>query len=440
MARPLCFLLVDDDPTTRTIIKRVLLRDYQCSVDEAENGLEALDLLERNTYSMVVLDLGMPVVDGLETLQAIRSTPKLAQLPVVVLTAEADASRVAQVVKLGISDYVTKPFTPPRLSERLARIIEQAATIEAEQSDAAGGQRRFDTSRPILICDSDGDFRHFIQNVLGARFEFTEAESGAKALTHLIAMPDNERPGIILCGHETGILSGATLVKKLRALPGGSKRMLIAMVPKSARASISGSELYDGVVTRTFIPQAFVEQVDRLLSPPAGLNEFLQRFPEFRFELITSVAQVFGMMFSVEVEPTAILTGFATEETMTAAVSLTSEGATLRLTLTTAFDRRVARRLSAQMVHLPAEEVSEEEITGTAQEIANILGGRLQSRLAEHGVTAQLGLPAVKTGEPYTAPSARDFQAMGVQFSADSETVLFGLRLDWQPATDDELF
>lgn len=119
-------LLVDDDPGTRNIIRRVLARDFQCSIAEASNGLEALAALESDRFALVVLDLQMPVMDGLETLEAIRTSSAHAGVPVVMLTGEASERAVRTAVSLGISAYITKPIDPSRLSARFATVLEAA--------------------------------------------------------------------------------------------------------------------------------------------------------------------------------------------------------------------------------------------------------------------------------------------------------------------------
>ena len=74
-------LIVDDEPTVRLLLGRILRREVDCAVTEATNGIEALDLLSRDHYDFVVIDIMMPIMDGLETLEAIRSTPELRNRP-----------------------------------------------------------------------------------------------------------------------------------------------------------------------------------------------------------------------------------------------------------------------------------------------------------------------------------------------------------------------
>ena len=113
-------LVADDDPTTRLLLKRMLIRDFDCAVTEVQNGMEALAALDERRYSALLLDVHMPVMGGLEALEAIRGSAH-SSLPVVMLTAERGAAVVKRAVALGITDYLVKPLRPKRIGERLAR-------------------------------------------------------------------------------------------------------------------------------------------------------------------------------------------------------------------------------------------------------------------------------------------------------------------------------
>lgn len=116
-------LIVDDQPNVRLLLARILRTLGPHEVAEAANGLEALEHLSRQTVDAVILDLMMPVMDGVETLQAIRRSSALHHLPVIVLSAVRDEGRVRQLVRLGISAYLAKPLRPLDVAERLAELL-----------------------------------------------------------------------------------------------------------------------------------------------------------------------------------------------------------------------------------------------------------------------------------------------------------------------------
>src|SRR5574340_592260 len=112
-------LLVDDDAATRFLLKRTLVRDFACEVIEAETGVEALEAIRAHAFDFVLLDVQMPVMDGIDALQAIRNSPEHARLPIVMLTAEKSEVSVRRILSLGIADYLAKPLQPGEISTRL---------------------------------------------------------------------------------------------------------------------------------------------------------------------------------------------------------------------------------------------------------------------------------------------------------------------------------
>lgn len=115
-------LVADDDGINRRVLRRILSREYQ--VVEACNGQEALEMLsEDRSIAAVLLDLHMPVMDGYELLDVIRSDEKLYQLPVLALTAADANTAKEQVIRAGADDFLIKPVAPSVMLRRLETAI-----------------------------------------------------------------------------------------------------------------------------------------------------------------------------------------------------------------------------------------------------------------------------------------------------------------------------
>jgi len=112
-------LLADDSGTMRTIQKRCLNKLGIEDIVEAEDGVRALQAFEAGEFDVVITDWNMPHMDGLELLQQIRSRNK--DIPVIMITTEAERSRVVLAIQHGVSDYLVKPFTPDGLKEKLEK-------------------------------------------------------------------------------------------------------------------------------------------------------------------------------------------------------------------------------------------------------------------------------------------------------------------------------
>ena len=127
MNKGLKFLVVDDFSTMRRIVKNVLQDLGYTDVAEADDGKTALPLLQAGGFDFLITDWNMPGMPGIDLLKAVRADPKLARLPVLMLTAEAKREQIVQAAQAGVNGYVVKPFTPATLKEKLDRIFETMA-------------------------------------------------------------------------------------------------------------------------------------------------------------------------------------------------------------------------------------------------------------------------------------------------------------------------
>lgn len=123
--KTLKILVVDDFPTMRRIIKNLLKDLGYENVDEAEDGVQGLEKLRNGAFEFVVSDWNMPNMDGLTMLQNIRADPNLANVPVLMVTAEAKKENIIAAAQAGASGYVVKPFTAATLEEKLNKIFEK---------------------------------------------------------------------------------------------------------------------------------------------------------------------------------------------------------------------------------------------------------------------------------------------------------------------------
>jgi DNA-binding response OmpR family regulator len=115
-------LVVDDEESVRHVVTFALERaGYE--VDAAVNGDECLDKVYSFRPDLVLLDLMMPLVDGWEVLQLLRSNPETENIPVVLLTAKGEIHDIMFALQQGAADYITKPFGKEELLERIYRVL-----------------------------------------------------------------------------------------------------------------------------------------------------------------------------------------------------------------------------------------------------------------------------------------------------------------------------
>ncbi len=121
-------LIVDDSAAIRKILVRVLSQtDLPIkNLHEANDGSEALKILEDNEVSLVLSDINMPNVDGIELLTRIKAQPKWKGLSVVMITTEGSQAKVMEAVQLGAKGYVRKPFTAEQIKEKVLACLKSA--------------------------------------------------------------------------------------------------------------------------------------------------------------------------------------------------------------------------------------------------------------------------------------------------------------------------
>lgn len=128
---PKKILIVEDEPDIAQLVKLYLEKEgFRTNV--AQSGTEALKLLKSERPDLVILDLMLPEIDGIEVCKRIRNAPDTALLPIIMLTAKAEESDTIVGLELGADDYVTKPFSPKALVARMKALLRR---LDRETSD-----------------------------------------------------------------------------------------------------------------------------------------------------------------------------------------------------------------------------------------------------------------------------------------------------------------
>jgi len=180
-------LIADDIASNRNLIKEYLA-DYDFKIYEAENGQDALQLAEEIHPDLIFLDLRMPVMDGLELIKILKSSPDLQQIPVVVITASALRGEEECVKKIGCNGYLHKPVNRNDITYQLSlflphtlKTVTKSAESEIEESELS---EEIITSLPELLAVLNGELLEKWQN-LRHSYIFNEIEDFADAVNQL---------------------------------------------------------------------------------------------------------------------------------------------------------------------------------------------------------------------------------------------------------------
>ncbi|MDR0919256.1 MAG: response regulator transcription factor [Oscillospiraceae bacterium] len=161
-------LVVDDEPNIRNVIKEYAEFD-EIEVDEAGNGIEAINLVKENKYDLIVLDIMMPKMDGFSTCKEIK---KIKNIPVIMLSARGEEYDKLFGFEVGADDYVCKPFSPKELMARIkivakrssGNVIENIQEFEGLKIDFSGREVFIDGKRLQLTPKEYDLLFFFVKN------------------------------------------------------------------------------------------------------------------------------------------------------------------------------------------------------------------------------------------------------------------------------------
>lgn len=250
----LIFLVVDDQDLMRAVTVNQL-RTMGCDrVHAARNGAEALRVLRMNKVDVVLADWNMPGMSGLELLRAVRADPKLARLPFLMITAEADRQRIDEVIDAGVSSLLVKPFNTISLEARLHKILAHAkrtlplvSAVQQPLPGASAPEERThgaDMALPptrILVVDDYPVSLQLLAHLFKDEHEVQTASDGASALALCAAKP---APDLVLMDVMMPEMDGFEVVRRMREQPDQASIPVIFVTDLTEdEARIKGLEL-----------------------------------------------------------------------------------------------------------------------------------------------------------------------------------------------------
>jgi DNA-binding response OmpR family regulator len=226
-------------------------------VVEAEDGSQALDIIQHSPVDAVFLDLQMPVMDGLEVLTALRGDGAYQGLPVIVLSSLSDLETVRQAIKLGITDYLVKPLRPRLMEARLQTLLAIAAKRQATSGARTPAAPGPESRRRVLLVDADAKFAAFFTGLLEADHEVVQVDNGREAARVMAGWT----PEIACLGPGLRLPTGLELARKLRRLHGGMSLYLCTEAPALTREE---AQVFDAHLPRTVVSETFRKEFARL--------------------------------------------------------------------------------------------------------------------------------------------------------------------------------
>ncbi|HEY4302910.1 MAG TPA: response regulator [Gemmatimonadaceae bacterium] len=391
-------LIAEDEPMLRSTIKRIAGHSAKIIL-EADNGLDALTLIEREDPDLLITDLQMPLLDGYDVIAALRDSEKYRHLPVICLTVENRASDVSRVSALGISDYLLKPVKPIELTERIRRVLRWKGNWRNKRDDAPDGRDK------LLVIEPDPNFRAFIRPLLDAEFEVIEAPTAAEGLAAYKRL--SVKPNRILISDAEQLLSATRVAELFGRVATSDNATMPSIYLLSDHDTAAPPQLFAGVVRRTFVPQRFVDSM-RQCHP--GLRTAGSRIREMLADrqrpwLLSAVRQTFGVLYGQEVNALPAPEDGAMPD-VAASIELVVEGTGCKLRAFVACASAHAERVATTV--LGRSVTMETGGSDLLSESANTIGGRIKATLIERGFSLRLGLPEIATGDVKVNPDDWD--------------------------------
>jgi CheY-like chemotaxis protein len=415
-------LVVDDDDSARLFLQRLLTKKFTCQVLEAKDGLQGLALLQKESPSLVIMDVRMPVIDGVEMLEAIRSDGVYAGLPVIVTSVVSDRAQVAKLIMLGISGYVLKPLWSEIVYRKVYDVLARTRSSEQGEFKVESDATQNDRGR-ILLVDKDLNFRTFFNTVLGGRFDVDDLETGVDAFM----LYEQRRHQIVCLGQNLPLLNERLLARKIRQID-ASQRSDIFLLTGFDRTTKEDPDLYHGVIKKSFVPDLFLRDFNRVVLNEESIYDTVLDLLDKRLpsELTTATQQTFGVISTQEIdvlppgetdlvrrEVCASVELFEEQQKFVISVGLVgSEDDVLKL----------AERILGTRVELSAG------ATDAFGELANTIGGRIRTSLQSRGVKLEQGTPVIShKGERMTEGPWK----LAIPFRTDDgQHYLVGLNID----------
>jgi two-component system cell cycle response regulator len=204
-------LTVDDSKTVRIIVRKAF-KGYDCDVVEAANGVEGLAMAAKELPDVILLDVTMPVMDGVEMLTKLKGDPALRAIPVMMLTAEGGRDNVLKIAKIGIRDYLVKPFKEEALIEKTGRIID---LMPVSEGVAAKAKTIFDLADLLVVEDKPAIVQQIIEGLRHTPWKIVGVATQGEAIDHCA----KAQPDLIMISLTLPEDSAHTFFKHIRSNP-----------------------------------------------------------------------------------------------------------------------------------------------------------------------------------------------------------------------------
>lgn len=243
-------LIVDDDKNVNEFLCRVMKTRLNCRVESAMNGIDAVAYLNTEVVDLILLDVSMPIVSGVEVLEIVRNDERLKHIPVVMITANKEKEIASRLVELGIMGYILKPLMIDNLVKNMRDIFEKidsSENVEVKTTETI-------SKKNVILAIEDTEISSAIKNKLDGFENIFETDNGVETLKLFM----REKPIVVFASPGIQILADILLAKSLNKVA-GSRNFKMIVCRESGKITTEENKFIHDVVKYSNNKTEFVE-------------------------------------------------------------------------------------------------------------------------------------------------------------------------------------
>ena len=259
-------LIADDNNTFRKILKKLLLKKLKATIFEATDGIDALTFFQSEELHLTFLDVDMPLMNGVEVLEVIRSNEKGMELPVIIITGQKDKTVFRELFRLGITDYIIKGNNIAQIGKRLLKLyiknkdyFEKLEFRDNKQSmDSTTDQNK------ILVVDDDSSFVDLLKSNFKKNYEILQVSTGIEALKFFA----DHFPKHIMLGENLRFINEKKVADKVHELSHNYESTVSYLVKRNYNKN-NNYKSFNHIIDKTQNQEKLIKELSLVLGIPS---------------------------------------------------------------------------------------------------------------------------------------------------------------------------
>lgn len=383
LSSPVRILIVDDEPSVRLLLRRWIESSLDAEISEAQDGLQALEKVAEGGVEILVSDINMPVLNGIDMLSLLQADPARHSMEMLIVSQVTSEEKVQQAIALGVSDYLLKPLQRDWVIRRLQAAAERVGARRRSASDPSNRPKT-----AVLVADADPNYCAFAEASLSGPYHVETARSMAETLVKTL----RGRPDVVLLSTALPGPSVEFALDRIRGVAQSDPPRVYLLGEDAPPAEPPDGAA--GLLSRSFVPETLRKELAGALSGGRAPSRGVASWDEFLgAELLAATSQAFGMMAGEEPEerdaagdpPPGELQGW---------IDLASDQGEFQMRLELTCAESLAAALTRAMLgeELPPGEAPPLD---ALQEVLNVIAGRIKNACVERRLPTSIGSPQV---------------------------------------------